>query len=230
MEIKKQSVAFNILNNFQGGTWVIDNTEKITTILNNNFEKGFISEELNEQAFEQLDNLLEKAMSHKYFRREGTPGNYRYYYTEEEYKQAKNQKGEDYKSKETDIKDKYSKLEEDYQNKIKQFKELPGWKSLITENTIQKELGEDKFIKNIIVRLNSKYSEGKNYFSVDVGHSKSPTFGIEADEYYSKLNKIKEKRFDTAKEAANAIETFASDWEKRYISKKEDESKNNQKK
>ncbi len=34
-------------------------------------------------------DLLEKAMGHKYFKREGAPGNYKYYYTEEEYKQAK---------------------------------------------------------------------------------------------------------------------------------------------
>lgn len=32
---------------------------------------------------------LEKAASHRYFKREGTPGNYKYYYTEAEYKQAK---------------------------------------------------------------------------------------------------------------------------------------------
>lgn len=31
--------------------------------------------------------VLEKA--HKYFKREGTPGNYKYYYTETEYKEAK---------------------------------------------------------------------------------------------------------------------------------------------
>ena len=34
-------------------------------------------------------NDIEKAQSHKYFKREGTPGNYKYYYTEAEYKQAK---------------------------------------------------------------------------------------------------------------------------------------------
>lgn len=43
---------------------------------------------------------LEKAASHKYFKREGTPGNYKYYYTEAEYKQAKG----DGESKEGDSK------------------------------------------------------------------------------------------------------------------------------
>lgn len=50
-----------------------------------------------DSTFEQLSKSmepeeLEKAMGHKYFKREGTPGNYKYYYTEAEYKQAK---GED---------------------------------------------------------------------------------------------------------------------------------------
>ncbi|MFA5634226.1 MAG: hypothetical protein WC973_03690 [Candidatus Dojkabacteria bacterium] len=39
-------------------------------------------------------DLLEKAMGHKYFKREGSPGNYKYYYTEAEYKKAKSKKTE----------------------------------------------------------------------------------------------------------------------------------------
>lgn len=35
-------------------------------------------------------DILEKGINHKYYKREGTPGNYKYYYTEEEYKKAKN--------------------------------------------------------------------------------------------------------------------------------------------
>ena len=65
------------------------NVSKITQILNSKFEKGLISEELCENSFKELDNLIEKAGNHKYFKREGTPGNYKYYYTEAEYKQAK---------------------------------------------------------------------------------------------------------------------------------------------
>lgn len=38
--------------------------------------------------FKEGQEVLEKA-NHKYFKREGTPGNYKYYYTEEEYKKAK---------------------------------------------------------------------------------------------------------------------------------------------
>lgn len=32
---------------------------------------------------------IEKAAGHKYYKREGTPGNYKYYYTEEQYRKAK---------------------------------------------------------------------------------------------------------------------------------------------
>lgn len=35
-------------------------------------------------------DTLEKGINHKYFKREGTPGNYKYYYTEQEYRNAKN--------------------------------------------------------------------------------------------------------------------------------------------
>lgn len=53
--------------------------------------------------FEQLSKSmepeeLEKAMGHKYFKREGTPGNYKYYYTEAEYRAAKGKKPEDQSS------------------------------------------------------------------------------------------------------------------------------------
>lgn len=39
--------------------------------------------------YRKKDSDIEKAASHKYFKREGTTGNYKYYYTEAEYKQAK---------------------------------------------------------------------------------------------------------------------------------------------
>lgn len=88
MEIKRQSVAFNIINNFKETE--VDPIIKVTNILNENFNKGLVDELTTNQAFEELDNLIEKGMGgHKYFKREGTPGNYKYYYTEGEYKQAK---------------------------------------------------------------------------------------------------------------------------------------------
>lgn len=56
--------------------------EKILNQLNSNLEKGLISEELHEKAINQLNNLLEKGGSKKYIRRTGSPGNYKYEYTE----------------------------------------------------------------------------------------------------------------------------------------------------
>jgi hypothetical protein len=53
-------------------------------------------EKLSYEAYEQaINNLcssdyIQKARPHKYYKREGSPGNYKYYYTEEEYKKAKN--------------------------------------------------------------------------------------------------------------------------------------------
>lgn len=88
MEIKRQSIAFNIINNFKEVE--IDPVVKVTNILNENFNKGLVDELTTNQAFEELDNLIKKGIgSHKYYKREGAPGNYKYYYTEQEYKEAK---------------------------------------------------------------------------------------------------------------------------------------------
>lgn len=91
MQIKKQSIAFNILNNFKGVN-DINPIEQTVELINENFNKGLINELELEEAFEQLDNVIQKSAPHKYFKREGTPGNYKYYYTEAEYKQAKGTK------------------------------------------------------------------------------------------------------------------------------------------
>lgn len=72
-----------------------DSIDDVVDTINNNFNKGLIDELTAEKAVEQLDSIFEKAGMHKYIRREGSPGNYKYYYTEEEYRQAKgNKEGE----------------------------------------------------------------------------------------------------------------------------------------
>ncbi len=53
----------------------------------------------------KFNNNIEKSLSHKYFKREGTPGNYKYYYTEQEYKEAKD---EDLKKLEVNSNDPYT--------------------------------------------------------------------------------------------------------------------------
>lgn len=46
------------------------------------------SEDVNEDLQKSI-NEIEKSMNHKYFKREGSPGNYKYYYTEADYKAGK---------------------------------------------------------------------------------------------------------------------------------------------
>lgn len=50
---------------------------------------------LNNVSEDTTADLLEKAMGHKYYKREGTPGNYKYYYTEEQYNKEKKGEKED---------------------------------------------------------------------------------------------------------------------------------------
>lgn len=49
-----------------------------------------------QDSFVNKESTLEKA-NHKYFKREGSPGNYKYYYTEEEYKKSKGSTQQGYK-------------------------------------------------------------------------------------------------------------------------------------
>lgn len=62
--------------------------DTVTEKMNSDFAKGLSSEDEIEQNFTSLDEIL-KARAHKYFKREGAPGSYKYYYTEAEYKEAK---------------------------------------------------------------------------------------------------------------------------------------------
>lgn len=50
--------------------------------LNSNFNKGLIGEDIYEKALGELDDLIEKAFQHKYIKRTGTKGNYKYWYKE----------------------------------------------------------------------------------------------------------------------------------------------------
>ena len=50
--------------------------------LNDNFNKGLITDEDLEKAFSQFDNVIEKSF-HKYLRRTGSPGHYKYIYQED---------------------------------------------------------------------------------------------------------------------------------------------------
>ncbi len=63
--------------------------DEVAGTLNKSLEDGLIGQAEYERDFENLDRIIQKARPHKYIKREGTPGNYKYYYTLEEYKAAK---------------------------------------------------------------------------------------------------------------------------------------------
>jgi hypothetical protein len=63
----------------------IEKANLMVNIMNNNLEKGIIDNDTYEKGVSQLEVLLEKARSHNYWKREGTPGNYKYWYSKEEY-------------------------------------------------------------------------------------------------------------------------------------------------
>lgn len=73
--------------------------------------KAFKSEKLTEKEAENaalyLDSVIKKARNVKYYKREGTPGNYKYYYTKEQYENKKGGK-KDSEKKEEKGKEEYS--------------------------------------------------------------------------------------------------------------------------
>jgi hypothetical protein len=119
------------------------NINSITNKLNDNFNKGLISEDLCKSAFNELDELIKA----KYYKREGTPGNYKYYYTEEQYKKAKGEK-QDKEKTNNDIKQK--KLKE----KIEKI------------NEINKKYNQD-YQFNVSGRIFRSYMGKKLWFTFD---------------------------------------------------------------
>jgi len=63
--------------------------DEVADTLNKSFLDGLVDEQAVEIDFKNLDAILEKARPHKYYKREGSPGNYKYYYTKEEYEKEK---------------------------------------------------------------------------------------------------------------------------------------------
>lgn len=57
--------------------------------INDNFTKGLIDEEIYTSAIGQFEDFIQKSRPTKYFKREGAPGSYKYYYTKEDYNRAK---------------------------------------------------------------------------------------------------------------------------------------------
>jgi hypothetical protein len=75
----------------------VNNFEIALDTLNSNFNKGIISDSIYEKACSELDGLLEKAFQHKYIKREGTKGHYKYWYSEPKGKREGEKNNEDKK-------------------------------------------------------------------------------------------------------------------------------------
>lgn len=68
--------------------------DEVADTLNKSFLDGLVDEQVVEVDFKNLDAILEKARPHKYYKREGSPGNYKYYYTKEQYEKEKGSGGD----------------------------------------------------------------------------------------------------------------------------------------
>lgn len=95
---------------------VIDHSV-IVLQLNDDISKGILKENL-ESLYDSNDTIL-KARNVKYYKREGSPGNYKYYYTKAEYDKVKN----------SDSKLKSDKEILDYYKELKQIESEEGHKS-----------------------------------------------------------------------------------------------------
>ncbi|MFA5704661.1 MAG: hypothetical protein WC982_14250 [Advenella sp.] len=158
--------AFNILNNVK-----VTNLDSVLETINANFNKGLIDELTAEQAFGQIE-ILEKAMGHKYFKREGSPGNYKYYYTEAEYNKAKGKKSEENKE---------NRPTETIEKDGKRYKLQPNGKYLeVSEQGMTKKDSEKELER---IRFND--SEGHSSMSEQAGMGK----------LHANIRKLSDKEF-----------------------------------
>lgn len=112
--------------------------------------------------------------------------------------------------KKEDGKAKYQKLEADVNSKTKELQSLPGYTDLLNPQNRKKDFGKDKKVKSMHIGIETNYSEGTSHFQVRVGHAEAPMFGEESDKWNKSVNEFQSKKFSTAKEAAAAVEEFAS--------------------
>lgn len=74
-----------------------------------NYNQGFQKQQAS-KILKSYGIDIEKALTHKYFKREGTPGHYKYYYTEADYKAGKSSSVEPKESKKDKINSEAEKI------------------------------------------------------------------------------------------------------------------------
>lgn len=151
---------------------------------------------LNNISEDSTADLLEKSMGHKYFKREGTPGNYKYYYTEAEYKQAKGKKSEENK-----------------ENKSPETIEKDGKKYKLQSNGKYLEVSDQHLTKADYERLYKEYKsvivhfEDENVKMDKQAYMRARDIVTDSKHYISKLSdkeftkeELKEDKKNLAKE------------------------------
>lgn len=152
--------------------------------------EGNIEKSLNDiSKYTDIDEI-EKSIGHKYFKREGTQGNYKYYYTEEDYKAGRSSSGDKGKGDvEVDLEKMKSNLQDKYSCKVKyssmaksgllMFPLSPKNTDITVdnENSISiDERGVNSFSGSHCSEVASKYgftryhsSQGVDFYQLDVG-------------------------------------------------------------
>lgn len=85
---EKDKIDSNQLKQEKEHFGISDIKKSVFDEIQENIEKSLNS--ISTKVSEEILNDIEKSVNHKYFKREGTPGNYKYYYTEEEYMKENN--------------------------------------------------------------------------------------------------------------------------------------------
>lgn len=145
-EIKKHNLQKALLIETSVGTEeekFIQAVEEVVDTLNKSFIDGLATEEETENDFKNLDFIIEKARSHKYYKREGAPGHYKYFYTKEQYDQAKRgSAGEDTNQ------NKKSGKEKEEVNKISTVEDIFDIQDKYGLGNIQEQINDGSIFKN----------------------------------------------------------------------------------
>jgi hypothetical protein len=116
-----------------------EDLNKAVDLVNDTFNKGLITEL-------QAELFLEKAINHKYFKREGTAGNYKYFYTEDEYRQSQGKDSKDIgKEPEDDESKKKVKFFEEFFNSDKDTDSIDN---ILADEDGTKHLESDVYYKD----------------------------------------------------------------------------------
>lgn len=141
-------------------------------------------------------DLLEKAMGHKYYKREGSPGNYKYYYTEAGYNQAKGKKSDEKENRPTET------IEKDG----KRYKLQPNGKYLeVSEHGMTKKdfEGEIMYYQKVEENMGNEVSDRRSAQD-------------KQNKYHSIASKLSDKEFTKEELGDKKEELPVKEWVAKY--------------